>query len=105
MMAGLLSLLANSGLFSPHPAAEPTEGGLVTSGPYNYIRHPIYTSVLVFVWAGIAAHWSILNAFFGVLIVTGSIMRLFCEERLVRARYPDYDAYASTTKRMIPFLF
>jgi protein-S-isoprenylcysteine O-methyltransferase Ste14 len=132
MVAGVLLLGANRGLFSPHPAvilaqvaaialmiwarqtfgrrsfhlaAEPTEGGLVTSGPYRYIRHPIYTSILVFVWAGIAAHWSILNAFFGVLIIAGSLMRTFCEEQLVRIRYPDYDVYASTTKRMIPYLF
>jgi protein-S-isoprenylcysteine O-methyltransferase Ste14 len=41
-----------------HLAANPTEGGLVSSGPYRYIRHPIYTAVIVFSGAGVAAHWS-----------------------------------------------
>ncbi|HCA78169.1 MAG TPA: hypothetical protein DEP53_00390 [Bacteroidetes bacterium] len=132
MVAAILSLLANRGLFSLHPAAIltqtaaivlmiwarltfgrrsfhlaaiPTEGGLVTSGPYRYIRHPIYTSALVLIWAGIAAHWSILNAFFGAVAIIGALLRILCEERLVRLRYPGYDAYASKTKRMIPYLF
>ena len=35
-----------------HAAANPTEGGLVTTGPYAYIRHPIYAAILYFVWAG-----------------------------------------------------
>jgi len=132
MVAGIVSLLANRGLFSLHPAvilvqvaavvlmiwarwtlgqrsfhlaANPTEGGLVTSGPYRFIRHPIYTSILVFVWAGIAAHLSILNAFFGMVLSGGASIRVLCEEHLVRIRYPDYDAYALTTKRMIPYIF
>ena len=29
---------------SYHVMANPTQGGLVTSGPYRYIRHPIYTA-------------------------------------------------------------
>lgn len=28
-----------------HAAANPTEGGLIRTGPYKYIRHPIYTSL------------------------------------------------------------
>jgi protein-S-isoprenylcysteine O-methyltransferase Ste14 len=35
-----------------HAAANPTEGGLVTTGPYRYIRHPIYTAFSLFCVAG-----------------------------------------------------
>lgn len=28
-------------------------GGLVTNGPYRFIRHPIYTAVCLFVWTGV----------------------------------------------------
>jgi protein-S-isoprenylcysteine O-methyltransferase Ste14 len=45
--AGLLLVWARLafGRRSFHLAANPTEGGLVTDGPYRYIRHPIYAAV------------------------------------------------------------
>src|SRR5262245_36894731 len=38
-----------------HAGADPTPGGLVTTGPYRFVRHPIYTAILLFVWAGVAS--------------------------------------------------
>ena len=35
------------GMRSFHATANPTEGGLVTAGPYRYWRHPIYAAVLL----------------------------------------------------------
>ena len=85
MVGGLLALLAMRSLFSSaapvialqvvalllffwarvsfgrrsfHVVADPTEGGLVTSGPYRYIRHPIYTAMCLFTSAGVVGHWS-----------------------------------------------
>src|SRR5215213_2883002 len=46
------------GLRSFHAAANPTAGGLVTTGPYHYIRHPIYTAACLFGWASILVHLS-----------------------------------------------
>jgi len=88
-----------------HLAANPTAGGLVTTGPYQLVRHPIYTAMCVFVWAGVLAHWSWPAASFGVLIVAAALLRIFCEERLVLARYPEYLEYAKNTARMIPGFF
>ncbi|HUJ08691.1 MAG TPA: methyltransferase [Verrucomicrobiae bacterium] len=88
-----------------HFAANPTEGGLVTSGPYRYIRHPIYTAFCVFVWAGVLAHWSSGAGLCGGLALGGALLRIFCEETLVVARYPEYRQYAAKTWRMIPYIF
>src|SRR5215510_1633994 len=51
-----------------HPAANPTAGGLVTTCPYHFIRHPIYTAVCLFVTAGVAAHMSLGSVSFCALI-------------------------------------
>ena len=33
---------------SYHVVADPTDGGLMTGGPYRYIRHPIYAAMCLF---------------------------------------------------------
>src|SRR5512136_773488 len=57
------------GTRSFHAAANPTEGGLVTTGPYRFVRHPIYAAVCLFVGAGAAVHWSWTTAAFGGLVL------------------------------------
>src|SRR5712675_1201973 len=67
-----------------HVVADPTAGGLVTDGPYRYIRHPIYAAICLFTWAGVAAHWSWSSGLCGGLILGSAVMRIFCEEALVQ---------------------
>ena len=90
---------------SYHVAANPTEGGLVTSGPYHFIRHPIYTAICFFTGAGVASHWSWGAGACGVLVIGSLVMRMFCEETLVAKRYPEYREYAANTWRMIPYVY
>jgi protein-S-isoprenylcysteine O-methyltransferase Ste14 len=88
-----------------HLAANPTEGGLVTTGPYRYIRHPIYAAVCLFATVGSLAHLSMITLLLCSLVWVGALLRLHAEERLLVAKYPDYKTYAATTSRMIPLVF
>lgn len=90
------------GMRSFHADAGPTAGGLVTSGPYRFLRHPIYFAILLFIWVGVIAHFSPLAVSLGALATAGAILRLLCEERLLRAQYPEYRDYAGRTKRLLP---
>jgi protein-S-isoprenylcysteine O-methyltransferase Ste14 len=107
VFAVLLMLWARMtlGARSFHFSANPTQGGLVTSGPYRYIRHPIYAAVVIFIVAGVVANLSILNGILGLIVVAGMTTRALCEERFLRAEYSEYTAYSSYTWRMIPFVF
>ena len=107
VVASLLFLWARVtfGRRSYHVVADPTQGGLVTSGPYRHIRHPIYAAICLFTWAGVAAHWSWSSALWGALILGSAVMRIYCEEPLVAARYPDYVQYKARTWRMIPYVY
>ena len=93
------------GMRSFHPAANPTEGGIVTSGPYRFLRHPIYAAILLFAAAGLAARPSWAAAGFGALLLAGALTRALAEERLLVERYPEYGDYARRTRRFVPLVF
>ncbi len=87
-----------------HASARPTEGGLVTSGPYRFVRHPIYAAVLYFIWIGALTHLSVTSLILVVAGTAGSFFRIIAEEKLLLTRYPEYAEYSARTKRIIPFV-
>ncbi len=106
VLAALLMVWARLtfGIRSFHGTANPTAGGLVTTGPYRYIRHPIYAAILYFFWAGIAAHASLVTVVIGLLATAFTAVRIIAEEKLLVTMYPEYRAYARVTKRLVPFV-
>lgn len=92
------------GLRSFHYAANTTQGGLITRGPYRYIRNPIYAAAWLIIWTGVAVHWSPINAVLAAVVAAMLIVRIVCEESLLRATYPEYADYARKTARLVPFV-
>jgi protein-S-isoprenylcysteine O-methyltransferase Ste14 len=87
-----------------HAAADPTEGGLVTTGPYAYIRHPIYAAVLYFAWTGALSHLSAASVACAAAITGGAVTRMLLEERMLTQRYPEYAGYSARVARVVPFV-
>jgi len=87
-----------------HAGANPTAGGLVTTGPYRFVRHPIYAALLLFFWAGVASHGTILSVLTAIVATAALGVRMMAEEELVTDQYPEYAEYAARTKRIIPFV-
>ena len=83
----------------------PEARGLITSGPYHLIRHPIYLGEII---AGVGlilpTLFSLHLALFAVFLAA-QIVRTVFEERILRSTYPQYEAYAAHTRRLIPFVF
>ena len=79
---------------------------LVRSGPYAFVRHPIYTGFIVHtVGAWLATGNVVLVA--GSLVVTFPLLylRARTEERLLRDELgPRYDAYARDVGMLVPFV-
>ncbi len=101
MILALYSLTYLGKRFSIVPEAR----GLITSGPYHLIRHPIYLGEII---AGVGlilpTLFSLHLALFAVFLAA-QIVRTVFEERILRSTYPQYEAYAAHTRRLIPFVF
>lgn len=91
-----------AGKFNIH--AEPEAEHLLMTGPYKFIRHPMYSSALLLVWSGILGHISPVTVVIGVFISIVIAIRIVIEEKLLSNQYPDYGNYAIRTKRIVPFL-
>jgi protein-S-isoprenylcysteine O-methyltransferase Ste14 len=65
------------GTRSFHASADVTKGKLVTTGPYHYLRHPIYAAIIYFFWACIIP-FPFLKTISAVLLITfGLLTRIF----------------------------
>jgi protein-S-isoprenylcysteine O-methyltransferase Ste14 len=84
--------------------AAPGGASIITRGPYRFIRHPMYSAALLFIWAGIAGHLSVLTLVIGIAVTVVVIARVVMEERLLRVKYPKYLDYSQSTKALIPFI-
>jgi len=76
---------------------------LRTGGPYRFVRHPIYSGLLLFVAAHTAVSGSAVQLALAVLLTTLIMVKTRWEERRLAERFPDYVAYASRTPRFVPF--
>ena len=90
------------GQFNIH--AEPQEGSMISSGPYKFIRHPMYASALVIIWSGILGHFSPVNLIIAVIVTIVVSIRITIEEQYLRAHFPTYLDYSRKTKLVIPFI-
>lgn len=80
---------------------------LATSGPYAYVRHPIYAGMLgMLVATGLAiSHWVALIAGV-VMLLLGTIIRVRSEEKLLRETFgQDFEDYARTVPAIVPGLY
>jgi len=78
---------------------------LVTSGPYRYVRHPMYAGGLV---ACVGSAMVCGGAWIFLLVILGTLFlwRVGAEDRLMAQQFPnEYPDYKKRTKALIPFVW
>ena len=76
---------------------------LATSGPYAYLRNPLYVGTLLVAFGIVIASRSLLLAFlFAAVFVLVYLPVVELEEQHLRNIFPDYARYAAQVRRFVP---
>ncbi len=82
----------------------PQARALVTSGPYRFVRHPIYLGGLLITLGEVWLRFSPLVVGLNIVFVAAQIVRLRYEEELLGKTFPEYAEYRRSTSALIPGL-
>ncbi|HVV92397.1 MAG TPA: isoprenylcysteine carboxylmethyltransferase family protein [Hyphomicrobiales bacterium] len=79
---------------------------IVDSGPYGLVRHPIYTGILLAIFATAIAKGTVLAIAGAVVMTLGFYVKARLEERFLGAELgaAAYDAYRRRVPMLVPFL-
>lgn len=101
LLIDVLAFLQLNTSLSPYPT--PKVGGeLVQSGLYAYVRHPIYTGLLL-VTFGYAFHEaSVYKGLVSIALLVLFYFKTSYEEKRLEAVYPEYPAYRQRVGRFLP---
>ena len=78
---------------------------LVTGGPYRYVRHPLYAAEAVATLGAMINFLSPWAVAIVALQLALQLGRIHYEEKVLRAAFPQYAAYAKRTARLIPGVY
>ena len=78
---------------------------LVRRGVYKFIRHPMYSSVLLATLAVVLDAFTMLRLSLWILLLIVLLVKLHYEERLLVKHFSEYRDYQKQTKKLIPYVF
>jgi protein-S-isoprenylcysteine O-methyltransferase Ste14 len=100
--AGVLALGRSNLSVFPRPV----EGGnLVTSGPYAFVRHPIYAGLILATLGWSLFRANLLGLALATLLFIFFDLKSRREERWLVEAHPGYPAYQQRVRKLIPFVY
>lgn len=79
---------------------------VISTGPYNYVRHPMYSAIVIFVVGTALLLGSWYGVLYGPIVMLAIARRAVMEEHMLRKELPGYTAYAAHVRyRLIPHVW
>jgi protein-S-isoprenylcysteine O-methyltransferase Ste14 len=86
-----------------HEAAVREDHALIESGPYRFVRHPVYTGYLALLLGSGVASLNVCLLLLWPVSLLGILIQTTSEERLLGERFgQDYERYVRRTGRLVP---
>lgn len=83
----------------------PESRKLVTSGPYQVVRHPLYLAEAVATLGALIAFLSPWALVLVAVQIALQLVRIHYEEKVLQESFPEYKEYAKRTWRLIPGIY
>lgn len=83
----------------------PEARGLVQTGPYAIVRHPVYLGEILSGLGLVLPRIFSLQLVVFLVFLAAQLVRMRYEERVLGQTYPQYRSYARRTARLIPFVY
>ncbi len=77
---------------------------LATNGIYKYIRHPMYTSVILLCLGFLLTEITTVNIIAMLVLIIDLFLKSRLEEKLLEQRFNSYKDYKNSTYRFLPFI-
>lgn len=78
---------------------------LIKSGPYRFIRHPMYLAVLLFFVPTVLNGEGILVAVVFLLLLVNLGLKMKYEEKFLKKHFVEYEQYSKKSNYLIPFVY
>lgn len=98
----MISMQKSKLRISPIPAPDAL---LIITGPYKYIRHPMYLAVLLGAAGLLVIHFTWLRLCMAVILAIVLIIKMNWEEQMLKEIFSDYKNYVTHSWKVIPFAY
>ncbi|MFK5890554.1 MAG: isoprenylcysteine carboxylmethyltransferase family protein [Flavobacteriaceae bacterium] len=93
------------GRFNIQPEVKPN-AQLITSGPFKYIRNPMYTGIILFFSVSVSTYFTVYRMVVLLVLITVLLLKIKSEEVFLTQKFGNaYSTYKAQTKRLVPFVY
>ncbi|WP_456704445.1 MULTISPECIES: methyltransferase family protein [unclassified Bradyrhizobium] len=83
----------------------PQARSVVQTGPYRWIKHPLYFAEEIVIVGAVLQYLTPLTAIVLVLHIGVQVCRILYEEDLLRRTCPEYSSYEASRWRLVPYVW